>query len=277
MESHVDNLTYHLLRASLNRYQKTPDELEDAAIQQIRHQASKEYALEKRVLSSDEARRVSVPSSVVDQHLTTISSRYEDTETFEQDLQKNGLDLKSLRAAIEREVRVESTLDLVSSQAAKVSDVEARIFYFMHPEKFVVEETRSVRHILITVNDSYDENHEEVVKERIDQIVKRIRKKPARFSEQALKHSECPTAMQGGLIGRVPQGKLFPELDKALFKMDIGDIRAPLKSELGYHILLCEEIHPEGQIPYKDAREKICEKLQSRRRKQCVASWMRTL
>ena len=39
-----------------------------------------------------------------------------------------------------------------------------------------------------------------------------------RGSIRALKHSECPTALDGG--------KLFPELDKAVFELKGGEVMA---------------------------------------------------
>ncbi|MDD5462304.1 MAG: peptidylprolyl isomerase [Methylococcales bacterium] len=60
--------------------------------------------------------------------------------------------------------------------------------------------------------------------------------------ELALKHSECPTALQGGVSGIVPRGKLCPELDAALFSIKAGEISEIVESEIGFHLVLCQQI-----------------------------------
>lgn len=64
------------------------------------------------------------------------------------------------------------------------------------------------------------------------------------FSQAAKKYSRCEdTAENGGLLGKlVPQGYcLAPELDRACFEVQLGDIAGPIESDYGYHLLLVEE------------------------------------
>lgn len=273
----TDLLTYHLLRAALNRYDKTPNDLSESDRQTVTVQARKEFAIENRVLSSDEAKHVTIPETIVNDGLKNIQARYSSFDTFVEDLESNGLDQEALRSAIERELRVEAVLDRVASRAVPVSDVDARIYYFMHPERFYLPETRLARHILITINDQFPENVRKNVIERVGNISRRVKKKPHRFAEQAQKHSECPTAMNGGSLGRLSKGKLFPELDKALFDMHESEIRSELESPMGMHILHCEKIYKEGAMPLSEAIPKIIEKLSHRRRRICQSSWINQL
>ena len=272
-----DQLTYHLLRAALNQFEKAPVDLNKADLQKVTVQAQKEYEIENRVLGSEEAQRIIVIPPVIEEAVKKIQARYTSLENFDEDLERNGLDQETLRIAVERELRVEAVLDLVARRAVAVSDVDARIYYFMHPEKFNLPETRIASHILITINDEYPENTRENVIDRIEKIYRRVHKKPHRFPEQAQKHSECPTAMNGGSLGRLPKEKLFPSLDKALFEMREGEVRSELESPMGMHILYCEKIHKKGDMPLSEAIPKIIEKLTQRRRRICQSSWINQL
>jgi len=62
-----------------------------------------------------------------------------------------------------------------------------------------------------------------------------------KFADLALKHSECPTALQGGVLGIVPRGKLYPELDAVLFSLKVGAVSDIVESEIGFHLLLCKQ------------------------------------
>ena len=64
------------------------------------------------------------------------------------------------------------------------------------------------------------------------------------FSQAAKKYSRCEdTASRGGLLGTlVPQGYcLAPELDRACFEVQLGEISGPIESDYGFHLLLVEE------------------------------------
>ena len=61
----MTDMNYHILRVSLNRFGKSPTELDTQQINEIRSQALREFRIEQLILNSDEGRDVHVPNSVV--------------------------------------------------------------------------------------------------------------------------------------------------------------------------------------------------------------------
>lgn len=275
--SNTGVFNYHVLRVSTNRFGKSPLDLSSEELAQAKAQAQREYDLEAKVLSTPEATDIVVPDGVVDSALEQVKAQYETDEDFIADLEKNDLDPDLYRKSLYRELRVETVLDRVGSRMADVSDVDVMIYYYMHKDRLFQPETRTTHHILITVNDDYEENQREESTRRLNKILERVRHKPKRFEEQALKHSECPTAMQGGLLGKVVRGKLYPELEEALFKLKEGEISDIVETEVGLHILYCKEIRPEGILTLKEATPAIREKLIKRRRRMCQRNWLTEL
>jgi peptidyl-prolyl cis-trans isomerase C len=145
--------------------------------------------------------------------------RYAEEDEFLADLARNGLDHAGFMAALERELRVEAILEKVGARATQVADIDVDLYYHYHPDQFRRPETRRARHILVTINPDMPDNTAEAARARIEAVAARLAKSLKRFEEQALKHSECPTAMQGGVLGDVPQGSFIRELDAALFSM----------------------------------------------------------
>lgn len=141
--------------------------------------------------------------------------------------------------------------------------MEARRYYDLHPERFLRPETRRVRHILITVNEQYPENSPQAARERIEALRAELAAVPSRFAEVAERHSECPTALEGGLVGSVPRGVLHPELDEALFALEAGGLSGIDSSPMGLHFVLCEEIVPEGLVPFEAVEARIRDHLAS--------------
>jgi len=270
---------YATLRTALAAFGKPPQELTAEESASVQERVSRELAMRDAVLTSEEAASVTVNKGEIDASLQELEERYENREAFLQALARNGLNRQRLREAIAAELKVDAVLAFVDAEAPSVSDDEVRAYYDGHRERFVYPETRDVRHILVTINEEIVDNCRESALKRISQIAWRLKRRPGRFGEQAMKHSECPTALQEGRLGRVPRGKLFPELDAMLFAMQEGEISAPVESELGYHLLYCEKIHPGGEMSFAEAAPRIrnmLEKLSARAYQQAwVAARMR--
>lgn len=265
---------YTLLRASLTLFKTPPARLDAAQLHKARLQAAKECTLEARVLVSPEASKVVIGPEEVQDAYRQIRGRYSDESEFLADLQQNNLDVEQLQRALHRECRVNATLALVGSRAPAISEVEIGIYYHAHPEKFICPERREVRQILITVNDAYDENKRENVVAKMAQIAAKLAKKPYKFADLAMQYSECPSALQGGLLGTVTRGTLYPQLDAALFQMHVGAISAIIETEIGLHILMCTRIERSENISLKQATPKIRQLLEERYRRICQRAWL---
>jgi peptidyl-prolyl cis-trans isomerase C len=272
-----DDISYLLLRTALAQYEKSPKQLSETELSAVKRQVAKEYEIQNLILSSNEARDIYIPDSVIEKSVNEVKDRYTDTDEFLTDIESNGMSEPGFRAALAREQKVEAVLDRVSSKAVSISDMDIMIYYHMHYDRFKLPATRTARHILITINSDYEENQKQNAYQRLAKIRDRLLKKTKRFGEQALKHSECPTAMNGGLLGRVRQGELYPELDAVLFSMKQGEVSDVIETELGFHILFCEEIHSAGTATLKEARPKIQQMLEDRARRMCQKAWLNQL
>jgi len=266
---------YRLLRIATDQYGVLPTELDPQQQKQAENIAVKELVLEQAVLASTEAREVVVPESEVRNAVQQIRDRYDSEDAFEDTLAGNQLTLDSLEEALSRELRVEAVLTYVSSKVTEVDDTEARLFYYMHRERFFQPETRTARHIMITINPDFPENTREAVVDRLNQIKIRINKNPGRFEDQALQFSECPTSLHGGLLGQVKPGVLYPEIERELFAMKPGEISDIIESPVGLHVVKCEDIVPAATAPFDDVKAKLRENLTERKRKKHQREWLR--
>jgi peptidylprolyl isomerase/peptidyl-prolyl cis-trans isomerase C len=268
---------YLTLKLAARLFAKPLEALADDELQRVRSVATRQLELEALILATSEAARVMLPESSIAASLQEIRSRYASDEDYHADLNRIGLDAAALRQAVERDMRVEAVLEKVGARAAAVSDTEVEIFWFMHQQRFRRAETRVLRHILITINETLPGNERDAARSRIEAIRARLLKSPERFAEQALKHSECPTAMNGGLLGTVPRGQLYPELEAVAFAMAGNTLSAPVESELGYHLIHCETINPERQSRLAEVRQTIRDHLEQQRRGTCQKSWINAL
>lgn len=268
---------YLLLKWAARLFGKPPDLLGTDELGRVQRVAARQHEIEALILATPEAADVILPETSIDENLLEIRGRYGNDDDYHADLERVGLDVRSLRHAVARDMVVEAVLEKVASGSPAVSETDVEIFWFMHKDRFRRAETRVLRHILVTVNERLAGSERQAARDRIEAVRTRLVKDPQRFAEQALKHSECPTAINGGLLGRVPRGQLHPELDAAAFAMDEATLSGVVESELGYHLISCEAIHHERPQSFAEARETIREYLEQQQRGTCQKAWMQAL
>ena len=278
MQQHIEpGVAYLALKAAQKLYSKAPAALQPEEFERVQNMARQQHKLEASVLVSPEARDAMVPPSTLEIAMQEIRGRYTGEEEFISDLARNGLDETSFALALERELKVEAILEKVGTQAAKITDMDVELYYQYHPDQFRRPETRLVRHILITINETIAENTRTEAGKRIGAIASRLAKDPQRFEEQALKHSECPTALEGGKLGDLPRGKLYAELDKVLFELKSGEVSGVLESELGFHLLRCDAITSAGVLSLDQAKPHIRKLMEQKRKRVCQQVWIKSL
>lgn len=280
--SRMDAVTaYATLRTALAAFGLPPAELDETQLAEIETIVARELAIGDAVLASDRAQDVTVAETDIAAAVRELQARYPSKKDFTLDLARNGLDVRTLKQALARELKVASVLEQVGQEAPEVSEDEVRAYYEANEARFAYPETREVRHILVTVNDDYKENSSVAALGRIGRIRKELGEDPSQwpacFGEKAARYSECPTAMEQGRLGRARPGQLYPALDAMLFSMGEGEISAPIETEVGFHILYCEKIHPAGELSFEEAEPKIRERLQQVHVRRQQRAWLASL
>jgi len=268
---------YTLLRTAVTLFKKKPAELQSEELTQAQVQALSEFNIEKRILNSPEAGLVIISDQELESAYQEVRDRYIDEDSFLIDLDKNGLSTESLKAALLRQSRVNVVMELIASRSPTINEVEIGIYYHLHTEQFNRPEMREACHIFISINPDYPENTREAALTRAQELYVKLQKKPFKFADLALKHSECPTALQGGVLGVVPKGKLYPELDEVLFNMKAGEISQPVESEIGFHLVLCKHIQKAETLSLQKATPKIRQMMSDRSRQKCQRAWLASL
>ena len=132
----------------------------------------------------------------------------------------------------------------------EVTDEILRNFYEQEQFRFRTAEDRRARHILIN---SVEENPE--AEARAGEILARLDAGET-FEDLAAEVSEDPgTSGQGGDLGWLSQGP--GAFQEAVFDMQLGEVRGPVKSEFGYHVIRLDEIR-EGEVrTFDSVREEL--------------------
>lgn len=106
-----------------------------------------------------------------------------------------------------------------------VKDEDVKEYYEKNKEMFVEGEAVGASHILV--------DSEEKAKE----LLEKINNKEISFEDAARENSSCPSSENGGSLGEFTRGQMVPEFDEACFSMEIGEIRGPVKTQFGFHLI----------------------------------------
>lgn len=268
---------YRSIKLAAQLFGRPLESLAAAERRRVTLVAARQQEIETLILETPEAASVMLPAALIDASLMEIRRRYADDDAYHAELERLGLAASSLREAVTRDLVVEAALERAAARSAPVSDTDVEIFWQVNRHRFRQGETRLLRHLLVTINEDLAGSERQAAHARIDAIRARLLREPQRFAEQALKHSECPTAVHGGLLGRVPRGQLYPELEAAAFALGEGELSQVVETELGYHLVLCETIEAERHSRFDEVRQTIRDHLEQQRRGLCQKAWINSL
>ncbi len=148
----------------------------------------------------------------------------------------------------------------VADLAAKVSvdDAELKAYYEEQkaktPERYVQPEQRRVRHILLQVADPKEDA---AVKAKAEAVLRRAQGGED-FAKLAQELSQDPgSAQKGGDLGWSDRKAYVAPFADAAFSMQPGEIRGPVKTQFGYHILKLEGIQPPAVKTFEQAKSDL--------------------
>lgn len=264
---------YLELKLAWELFKKGPDQLSEPEKSRLENVASKQSRIEQAILASPDAALVVVPAATLATRLSEIRQRYDNQEAYLQDLDNLGLNSKTLASVVERDLRIEATLEKVAAAVGEITQVDAEIYYRLHPKAFDRPATRRLRHILMT----FDTPAEKLAALKTLEKLRSTVKTSEEFAQAALRHSQCPTAMEGGILGAIKRGQLYAELEPSAFALAEGELSAPTESPIGLHLLYCEEIYPDGPIAFDEVSQRIIERLTEQRQQQAQREWIQAL
>jgi peptidyl-prolyl cis-trans isomerase D len=148
----------------------------------------------------------------------------------------------------------------LTALASKVSADEAQIKAYYEeqkqktPERFTQPEQRRVSHILLPVADAKDDA---AVKAKAEGILKRAQAGED-FSKLAKEFSQDPgSATQGGDLGWSERKVWVAPFADAAYSMKVDEIKGPVKTQFGYHILKLVGIQPAAVKTFEQAQVEL--------------------
>jgi len=144
----------------------------------------------------------------------------------------------------------ELRLEALAAQQS-VSDADLHAAYEKSRSRLEVPEKRHARHILLTGKD------DAAALAQAQQVLAQANSGKD-FSQLARQYSQDPgSAHNGGDLGWADRRSFVAPFADALFSMNVGEIRGPVKTQFGYHIIRLDEIQAGKGKSFEEARGEL--------------------
>jgi peptidyl-prolyl cis-trans isomerase D len=146
-----------------------------------------------------------------------------------------------------------------------VTDVEIRAEYEAKKATFAVPELLTVSHILIAVGMNAGPDGDTKARAKAESLIARL-SAGEDFAKLARENTDDPTGKENG--GQLPpfgRGQMVPEFEKPAFDMKPGEIRGPVKTSYGYHVLKMLARTPAGTRTLEEVRPSLAGDLTERK------------
>lgn len=136
------------------------------------------------------------------------------------------------------------------SAQVNVGADDLRAYYEQNKTRYGAPEERRASHILIKADPQ--------AKAKAEQLMARLKADPTQFKALARSSSDDPgSASQDGDLGFFSRATMVKPFADAVFAMQKGELRGPVESEFGQHIILLTDIKPGGEKPFEAVRADI--------------------
>lgn len=173
---------------------------------------------------------------LVNQELFFIEAKEENLDSDE----RFKAEMKKIEENVLKQYAINKVLSSVS-----LTEEDKKTFFEANKASFNKPETASAKHILVD-----DE-------EKANDILAKINAGEVSFEDAAAQHSSCPSKDAGGDLGNFSKGQMVPEFEEAVFSMNKGELRGPVKTQFGYHIIKLDDLQKGGESTYEEVEAEI--------------------
>jgi peptidyl-prolyl cis-trans isomerase C len=219
-------------RQSKMRVQKlSPNERSSDTLQAIHRDLVRRFA-ETHVMRG-EARMSDLPvdSAQVSRRLQQIRRKYQSEAQLKKQLAQNNMTIDSLRTLIAEQLKTQQLQQQMADNAESPTSAEVQEYS---------KQNRRIRaqHILIRAGQNAPQSQVDSARQAATALIDSAQS-GASFADLARRHSEGPSASQGGDLGFFTRNQMVDPFAEAAFALaDSGDIAPdPVRTQFGFHVI----------------------------------------
>ncbi len=196
-----------------------------------------------------------------------VKNAFPDDETFKRALASENMTLEQYKKELTEQLMIMRLVTKEVRSNVVISEEEIKRHYKEKKKDYSIPEEARLRIIFFKGDDGI---------RKAEDVLGKI-KGGADFGDMAKKHSEDPTAKDGGDIGFVKKGHMLPAIENTAFSLKKGEVSGVIKADAGYYIIKIEDRKEPTYIPIEKVREEIEKSLYEQKANALYDEWLRDL
>ncbi len=166
-------------------------------------------------------------------------------------------------------------LNVMVRSRVSVTGDEIKALYQQNLRALGVETKVRARHIFVAVPEGVSRSEVAGIKARATALLRRVKKPDADFAEVAKEKSEDPvTREDGGDLRYFGRGTLPSNIEDVVFAMKKGEIKGPLRTERGFHVIKLEDRKESSARSFDEVKGQLRNTIYSQKMEKATKAWL---
>lgn len=265
------------IRPMQSQLRGIPDaEQRQQRLKQLKLQVLDQLIADALIAQEAEKLKMSVEDRELDQATEMVMRRNNlSVEQFSEALRQEGLTLQTYKTEmLKPQILRQKVVNTAVRSRIAISEKELLGYYHKNMKELGVEARVHARHIFIMVPDGASDAVRAERKQFSETLLNQL-KAGSDFAELAKAHSnDSITRESGGDLGFVTKGTLPSQIEDEVFAMKPKEIRGPLASSHGFHLIQVLEREESSARPYEEVKAELQEQIYAEKMEKATQVWL---
>jgi parvulin-like peptidyl-prolyl isomerase len=244
----------------------------------LHNQVLDEMINEELVVQTAEAAKIDIEASEVQAAIDDIKQQNKlDDAGLAEVLAAQGMTIDSYKRLLRRTLLRHRAVSQLVAPKVTITDEDTRARYDQMQRRSESVSAVAVGHILFALPEHPSEQQLAEAKAKAARAIERAKAGEPFVKLVAELSEDAGTKETGGGLGWFERGTANPEWEAVVFAMDKGDVRGPVKSAQGIHVLLAMDVKRAQTKAYAEMKEGIALELKRRAIEKATQTWMEDL
>ena len=230
---------------------------------------------EELIVQVAEAQKITIDDAEVQAAIDDIKQQNKlDDAGLAEALASQGMTVTSYKKLLRRTLLRHRTVNQLVTPKVTVTDEDTRARYDQMARRSESVSAVALAHILFALPEHPTEQQLADAKTKATRAIDRLKAGEPFAKLVGELSDDAGTKTTGGGLGWFERGTANPEWEAVVFAMDKGDVRGPVKSPQGLHVLLALDLKRAQMKPYAEMKAALAVELKRRGVEKATQSWL---
>ena len=247
-------------------------------IGKLHAQVLEEMIAEELIVQAAEAAKIAIDPEEVRAAIEDVKQQNKlDDAGLAQALASQGLTIASYKQLLARTLLRHRAVNQLVTPKVTITEEDTRARYDQMQRRSEAVSAVAVAHVLFALPEHPSEQQLADAKAAAARVIDRARAGEPFDKLVAELSDDAGTKATGGALGWFERGTATPEWEAVVFAMEKGEVRGPVKSAQGLHVLRAVDVKRASTKPYAEMKDGLGLELKRRAVEKATQAWLAEL